>query len=103
VHRLVHWALPAEDKMNHYPMTKAQREGLDHQLATIMKTLGDAAVLLDACYGEKDQRVERAQAAEAAVQRLLWALEREPVPIPCGNAGGAARVREMVIGTNNDH
>jgi hypothetical protein len=82
--------------MNHYPMTKGQRESLDHQLATIMEELSDTAILLNACYGDKDQRVERAQAAQAAVQRLVWALEREPVRIPSGNAGGSARVREMV-------
>lgn len=95
-HWVVHSALPAEDKMNHYPMTEEQREGLDHDLATIMEKLGDTAILLNACYGDRDQGVERAQAAQAAVQRLLWALEREPVPITIGNAGGSARVREMV-------
>jgi len=52
-------------------MTKEQRESLDHELATIMEKLGDTAILLNACYGDKDQRVERAQAAQAAVQRLL--------------------------------
>jgi hypothetical protein len=82
--------------MNHYPMTKEQRESLDHELATIMEKLGDTAILLNPCYGDKDQRVERAQAAQAGVQRLLWAIEREPVPITSGNAGGSARVREMV-------
>jgi hypothetical protein len=82
--------------MNHYPMTKEQRECLDHQLATIMEELGDTAILLNACYGDKDQRVERAQAAQAAVQRLVWALEREPLPITRENAGGSAPVREMV-------
>ena len=82
--------------MNHHPMTKEQRASLDHQLATIMEKLGDNAILLNACHGNKDQRVDRAQAAQAAVQRLLWALEREPGPITSGNAGGSARVREMV-------
>jgi hypothetical protein len=82
--------------MNHHPMTKEQRASLDHQLATIMEKLGDNAILLNACHGDKDQRVDRAQAAQAAVQRLLWALEREPGPITSGNAGGTARVREMV-------
>src|SRR5260370_4168154 len=92
----VHSAAPVEDKINHYPMTKEQRESLDHQLATIVEKLGDTVTLLNACFGDKDQRVDRAQAAQAAVQRLLWALEREPVPITSGNAGGSARVREMV-------
>jgi hypothetical protein len=82
--------------MNHYPMTKEQRESLDQQLATITEMLGEIAILLNACYGDKDQRVERAQAAQAAVQRLLWALEREPVSITSGNAGGSAAVLEMV-------
>ena len=72
--------------MNHYPMTKEQRETLDHQLATIMEKLRDTAILLNACYGDKDQRVDRAQAAQAAVQRLLWALERER-----GRLGASAR------------
>ena len=61
-------------------MTKEQRESLDHQLATIMEMLGDTAILLNACLGGKDQRVDRAQAAQAAVQRLLGALERSPCP-----------------------
>ena len=80
--------------MDRYSMTKEQREDLDHQLATIMEQLGDTAILLNACYGDKDQRVERAQAAQAAVQRLLWALERESARITSGNAAGSARVRE---------
>lgn len=72
--------------MNHYPMTKEQRESLDQQLATIMERLGEIAILLNACYGDRDQRVDRAQAAQAAVQRLLWALERER-----GQLGASAR------------
>jgi hypothetical protein len=70
--------------MNHYPMTKGQRESLDHQLATMMEELGDTAILLNACYGDKDQRVERAQSAQAAVQRLVWALERNTEPAQGG-------------------
>ena len=57
--------------MKHHPMTKEQREILNQDLATITYTLSDIAILLNACYGDKDQRVERAQAAQAAVQRLL--------------------------------
>lgn len=49
----VHSALPVEDKMNHHPMTKEQRESLDHQLAIIMEKLGDNAILLNARYGAR--------------------------------------------------
>ena len=45
------------DKREHDPMTKEQREILDHRLATIMENLGDTANLLNACYRDKDPRV----------------------------------------------
>lgn len=63
--------------MNHYPMTKDQRGALDQDLARIMENLRDIASLLRACYSEMDQPVFRAEEARAAVQRLIWALERQ--------------------------
>ncbi|MGA2594402.1 MAG: hypothetical protein ABSH32_31260 [Bryobacteraceae bacterium] len=62
--------------MNHYPMTDDQRQALDRNLATIMEKLGDVASLLRACYDAQDPPVWRAAEALAAMQRLLWALQR---------------------------
>jgi|ERR1700682_4477848 hypothetical protein len=75
--------------MKHYPMTKEQREILDHRLATIMEDLGDTANLVNACYGDKDPRAARAEEAQAAVQRLLWALERQTQLTTSGDAAGS--------------
>ena len=61
-----------------------------------MEDLGDAANQLNACYGDKDPRAARAEEAQAAVQRLLWALERPTQLTTSGDAAGSARVREMV-------
>ena len=63
--------------MTHCPMTKDQRETLDRDLSTIIERLEDIATLLRACYGEKDPQVWRARVARAAVERLLWLVERE--------------------------
>src|SRR5579863_4508264 len=82
--------------MTHHPITKEQRETLDRDLATIMKTLGDIAILLRGIYGEKGQPLTRAQEAQGAVQRLIWVLERQAEhPLP-GDGGGPGRVREIV-------
>ena len=62
--------------MNHYPMTEDQRQALDRDLAIIMEKLGDVGSLLRACYDGQDPPVWRAAEALAAMQRLLWALER---------------------------
>jgi hypothetical protein len=64
--------------MNHYPMTKDQRDTLDQDLARIMENPGDIAGLLRAGYSEKDHSVSRVEESRAAVQRLIWALERQP-------------------------
>jgi len=83
--------------MKHHPMTNEQREVLDNHLATIMESLSDTSNLLYVCYGDKDPRVARTEEAQAAVQRLLWAIERETEPTAeVSNAAGSARVREMV-------
>jgi hypothetical protein len=66
--------------VKHYPMTKEQRELLDQDLATVMKNLGNMAMLLNACYGDMDPSVARAAEAHAAVQRLVWAVERQGQP-----------------------
>ena len=77
-------------------MTKEQRETLDHDLATIVTGLSDVATLLGACYGDKDPRHVRAQEAEAALQRLLWALERQAEPLTTGDLVGSVRVQAIV-------
>jgi hypothetical protein len=63
--------------MKHHPMTKDQRQALDKDLAAIMENLENVATLLCACYDDKAVPVWRAGEARAAVQRLLWALERQ--------------------------
>lgn len=66
-------------------MTTEQRQALDRDLASVMENLGNIASLLRASYGDKDPPVWRAEEACAAVQRLVWALERQT-----GHAAGAA-------------
>ena len=63
--------------MNHYPMTEDQRQTLDLGIATIMETLREIADVLRACYDDQDPPVWRVEEARAAVQRLLWAVERQ--------------------------
>lgn len=70
----------------HYPMTREQRQTVDRDLATIMASLGGIATLLRACHGDKDDQVYRAEEACAAVQRLIWALERHEQAAECGSA-----------------
>lgn len=50
---------------------------MDRDLAAIMERIGRIANLLRGCYGDKDQRVCRPEEARAAVQRLIWAVERQ--------------------------
>jgi hypothetical protein len=95
-HWPVHSVLLEEDKMNHYPMTKEQRESLDHPTRNNHGEVGRYCNPAKRVLRDKDRRVERAQAAQAAVKGSLGCFEREPVPITSGNAGGSARVREMV-------
>jgi hypothetical protein len=64
--------------MKHYPMTEDQQQTLNQELESTVTNLEDMTILLRACYGEKDMRVVRAEEANGAVQRLIWALEREP-------------------------
>ena len=71
-------------------MTKEEREILDQDLATIMQSLGNIATLLNTCYGSDDPRVARAEQVQAALQRLLWALEQQSPFLTI--ADGSARV-----------
>jgi hypothetical protein len=63
--------------MKHYPITEDQQHTLNQDLASTGENLERTTILLRACYGEKDKRVIRAEEARGAVQRLIWALERE--------------------------
>ena len=81
--------------MKHHPMTEEQRIILDQDLATIMMSLSDITNLLNACYGDTDPRVTRAEELQAAAQRLLWAITREATAATSGNGAGLRRVREM--------
>jgi hypothetical protein len=63
--------------MKHYPMTETQQQTLNEDLASTVENLERTTTLLRACYGEKDTRAIRAEEARGAVQRLIWALERE--------------------------
>jgi hypothetical protein len=75
-----------ECKVKHYPMTQDQRQTLDRDVATIMENLGGIVTLLRACHGDKDEQVYRAEEARAAVQRLVWALERHAQTAARGSA-----------------
>ena len=77
-------------------MTKEQREILNQDLATITHRLSDITILLNACYGIEDPRAARAEEAQAALQRLLWALERQGLSLMVGDAVGSTQVREIV-------
>lgn len=70
--------------MKHYPMTEDQRSELDQDVATIMGNLGNIAKLLRACHGDEAEVVFRAGEARAAVQRLVWALERQALATTSG-------------------
>jgi hypothetical protein len=77
--------------MEHYPMTEDQRHTLERGTATIMEILGEITDLLRACYDDQDMPVWRAGEARSAMQRLIWAIERQaPGEIQEGPAGGAA-------------
>ena len=82
--------------MKHRPITKEQYEILNQDLATIMQRLSDMANLLSACYGNKDPRAARAEESQAALQRLLWALERQGQIPGAGNAASSERVRQIL-------
>jgi hypothetical protein len=73
--------------MNQDGMTEEQRQILTQSLAQIMENLKNVLVQLRACYGEEDPPVFRAEEAGAAVQRLIWALERQS---QAATGGGAA-------------
>ena len=75
------------ETMGHYPMTEDQRQTLDRDLATIMEGLAGIETLVRACYDDGDERVDRAGEAHAAVQRLIWALERQARTTTSGSAG----------------
>ena len=63
--------------MKDYSLTKDQRQTLDRDLATITESLENTASPLRVCYGDEDRLVYRSDEASAAVQRLLWAMERQ--------------------------
>jgi hypothetical protein len=81
--------------MNDHSITKEQRDVLNQDLATIMQTLGDITFFLNACYGSGDSRVTRSEEAQAALQRLLWALERQGRSLGTGDVVGSTRLREI--------
>jgi len=64
------------DTMKNNPMTAEQREILEQDLATIVKNLGDISTLLNACYGDKDPRVARAEESQNRIVLLAAAAAR---------------------------
>jgi hypothetical protein len=78
--------LPREGpRMKNHPMTKG-RKILNKDLATIMKTLAGLYTCKTPCYGDKERRRAWPEESQAAVQRLLRALERQSQPTTSGNA-----------------
>jgi hypothetical protein len=53
------------------------RESLDRELGRIHHDLGNVTFLLRTFFEEEDGPVHRAEEARAAVQRLIWVIERE--------------------------
>ena len=72
--------------MNHYPITIEQREALDRDLVMINETLAEIVMLLSASRRDKTEPLERAEEAQAAVQRLIWAVERCKGGVPSGRS-----------------
>ena len=72
--------------MKHYPITIEQREALDRDLVMINETLAEIVMLLSASRRDKTEPLERAEEAQAAVQRLIWAVERCEGGVPAGAA-----------------
>jgi hypothetical protein len=70
-------------------MSQEPSDILDYDFATVMKNLGSMASLMSARYGYEDLRAVRAEDARGAVQRLLWALERQPPSIMVGSAAAS--------------
>jgi hypothetical protein len=58
-------------------MTKEQREILDQDLAMNREEPGRHSTLLNACYGDKDPRVARAEESQAALQRPLLGARQD--------------------------
>jgi hypothetical protein len=63
--------------MEHHPVTEEQRRYLDQDLKAATQNLENIASVLRGCYGETDRTVIRAEEATGAVQRLIWAVERQ--------------------------
>lgn len=61
----------------HYPMTDEQRQNLDQDMETVREKLEAIVDLLRSCYDENQAPVWRAEEVCGALQRLLWALERQ--------------------------
>jgi hypothetical protein len=72
-------------------ITAIQEDCVAQDLARIMENLGNIAGPLRACYTEKDHPVFRAEEARGAVQRLIWALERQSEAATSGGQAEAAR------------
>jgi hypothetical protein len=62
--------------IHHHPLTIDQRRQLDQDLNIVQEGLKNIAVLMHACYGDESQAAVRADEVDAALQRLLWELER---------------------------
>ena len=77
--------------MTHYPMTEDQRRDLNQDLATVVDDLDSIATLLHACYGDEDPQTSRADEACAAMQRLLWAIERHHQSVTSPKAASIRR------------
>ena len=63
-----------------HSLTEEQAVQLRNDLALVEDRLDDIAVLMRVCFGEASQAVVRAEEASAALQRLIWELERTNLP-----------------------
>ena len=63
---------------DHEPLSLKQLQQVQEDVAELTDSAGKITKLMLAGYGPQDPRVVRAQEVRAAIQRLQWAMERQP-------------------------
>jgi phage FluMu protein gp41 len=62
----------------HHPLSIQQIRQVNQDVAELTDRAQEITKILLAAYGAEDPRAVRAQEVSDAVQRLQWAMEREP-------------------------
>jgi hypothetical protein len=63
---------------DHEPLSVQQLRQLHEDVAELADRAQEITTLLQASHGPEDPRAVRAQEVGAAIQRLQWAIERQP-------------------------